>query len=557
MLQRHAILLHTSLKCKRSNFANIATTFAAASAETIATVVENLKTGNFSKPANPEERQVMQLMKELNFITANVPGSTASRVTMRNEIRGMLVEKGVPSFYVTINPADVYNPVVKFLAGDEIDVDKLLPEHVPNYHDQSILVSCNPFVATQFFDLYMRAFVKAILGYDSDIGKTSGGILGHVKSYYGCVKAQGRGTLHCHMLVWVEGGLNPNEIKAKVLANDDVFKTWLVQFLEDTIVTDIPPPPNPSQSVPSSTFHPCSVRGSQVDGTDAEYTSCREQDMHNLVKSGEPKICRFDMDPGNTTPISTFDVDTGELNLRCVNGMVNNFNPTIIEALRCNMDLKFIGSGASPKAILYYITDYITKSPLKTHVAYATLEAALKQVDKLVSTDEPSTTRAKRMLQRCAYALVNQQELSAQQISSYLMEYGDHYTSHEFANLYWPSFERYVQRHDNTTDSVAPEEPNSGEDDDLYEQESNPDLESYDHEEEEAVDPVSAEDEEITLTLDQTLGNLVQTCSQVDNYLYRADALTNVCLWDFIHQLEKTKRRKLSRRSDNERAKQE
>lgn len=31
-----------------------------------------------------------------------------------------------------------------------------------------------------------------------------------VKAYYGCVEAQGGGTLHCHMLVWVEGGLNPD-----------------------------------------------------------------------------------------------------------------------------------------------------------------------------------------------------------------------------------------------------------------------------------------------------------------------------------------------------------
>jgi hypothetical protein len=44
------------------------------------------------------------------------------------------------------------------------------------------------------------------------------------------------------------------------------------------------------------------------------------------------------------------------------------------------MDIKFIGSGASAKEILYYITDYITKSQLKTHAAFSMLELAVKKL---------------------------------------------------------------------------------------------------------------------------------------------------------------------------------
>ena len=42
------------------------------------------------------------------------------------------------------------------------------------------------------------------------------------------------------------------------------------------------------------------------------------------------------------------------------------------------MDIKFIGSGSTAKAITYYITNYITKSQLKTHVAYAALELSVR-----------------------------------------------------------------------------------------------------------------------------------------------------------------------------------
>ena len=44
----------------------------------------------------------------------------------------------------------------------------------------------------------MKAFIKSILGYNHSIeNNLDGGILGVVNTYYGCVEAQGRGTLHC------------------------------------------------------------------------------------------------------------------------------------------------------------------------------------------------------------------------------------------------------------------------------------------------------------------------------------------------------------------------
>ncbi|KAJ6532522.1 hypothetical protein B0H19DRAFT_1214072 [Mycena capillaripes] len=114
MLQRHEMLLHTSLK----------------------SVSERVANGESAVPKNAEERKVLNLLRQVNGVAASAPGSSAARVAMRNEIRGLVIEKGLPSFYITINPTDVFNPVVKFLAGAEIDIDVLLPEEVPNYWDQ-------------------------------------------------------------------------------------------------------------------------------------------------------------------------------------------------------------------------------------------------------------------------------------------------------------------------------------------------------------------------------------------------------------------------------------
>ena len=112
--------------------------------------------------------------------------------------------------------------------------------------------------------------------------------------------------------------------------------------------------------------------------------------------------------------------------------------------LHCNMDISFIGSGPDAKAILFYITDYITKSQLPTHVAYTILEYAVRKYEIIESFKHDTISKAKSLLQKCANSLIAKQELSAQQVSSHLLGYDANYTSHQFNNLYWPAFESYL-----------------------------------------------------------------------------------------------------------------
>jgi hypothetical protein len=77
---------------------------------------------------------------------------------------------------------DVFNPVIKFLAGSEIDLDKLLPEDIPDYWDQTVLIAKNPVIAAQSFNLYMKAFISALLGCDTEQNTDlEGGIFSVVK----------------------------------------------------------------------------------------------------------------------------------------------------------------------------------------------------------------------------------------------------------------------------------------------------------------------------------------------------------------------------------------
>lgn len=463
----------------------------------------------------------------------------------------------MPSFYITINPADTHNPVVKFLAGGNIDIDKMLEDEIPNVWEQSLLVSSNPVIAARFFNLYLKAFLRSMLGCSAEELNVDGGILGTVKAHYGCVEAQGRGSLHCHMLVWIEGSLNPNEICEKVMRDTDWGRN-LLRYLDDTISNVVLEDPAPDVRNRFDDKDPCTLQGADLSVEDIQLRlASRTKDISRLVervqrhrythtcykhyKPGETRSCRFDLSEDNFRAESAIDPETGCIRLRCLDGLVNNFNMTMLEAVRCNMDIQFIGSGESAKAMIYYVTDYITKSQLKSHVAYAALQLAVKKYEAINGEEKDFIMKSKRLLQKCAYALVSHQEVSAQQVVSYLMDYEDHFTSHDFNNLYWASFERFVDRDDpmgGTKDS-NPKEVMEDEDD------TNPNDETQEslNDEDQPVECDSLEvvdEEEVAVTIDKE-GGVVEIANQVSDYTMRPNEVSELCLWDFMAKTEKVR----------------
>ncbi|KAI0750601.1 hypothetical protein BC629DRAFT_1297549, partial [Irpex lacteus] len=382
----------------------------------------------------------------------------------------------------------------------------------------------------------MTAFIRTVLGYDTALSTAhpDGGVLGHVKGYFGCVEAQGRGSLHCHMVVWVEGGLNPDDIQKRLMNHDTEFGQRLLAFLDDTISSEIPPPPiEENKTLPST--NPCRHPVARAWDLHQLATACQQhrhaKTCFKYCKPGEPQVCRFDLDPENVRLCSSFDESTGEICLRCLDGMVNNFNRTILEAMCCNMDIQFIGSGEGAKAITYYITNYITKSQLKTHVAYAALELAVRRLGEYDQdgvarnlTGKPGedsyTVYAKYMLRRCAYAILTHQELSGQQVASYLMDYEDCFTNQQFANLYWTSMERYIGKL-----------LHSPECDTSY---KNVDLDTPSS----AMDEVDPDTEDITINVDDR-GQLIQNSTQLSDYIYRGHKFDCINVWDFVAQMQK------------------
>ena len=72
------------------------------------------------------------------------------------------------------------------------------------------------------------------------------------------------------------------------------------------------------------------------------------------------------------------------------------------------MDIKFIWSGTDAKALVYYCTDYITKTSLFFHDTFSLVQKAIETNDSK-SASENSIEKARKRVLRCYNLLASQQ----------------------------------------------------------------------------------------------------------------------------------------------------
>lgn len=137
---------------------------------------------------------VNRLIKQVKAVGGNVPGGVQARSRLRQNIHSLIYCKGLPSIFLTINPADTHSPVALYLAGVDVDFEKIMWETYPNACSRSQTIASHPVSTAKYFNYLIETILSTLI---------MGGVLGPMDSYFGTVESQGRGSLHLHMLLWL------------------------------------------------------------------------------------------------------------------------------------------------------------------------------------------------------------------------------------------------------------------------------------------------------------------------------------------------------------------
>ncbi|KAI0698725.1 hypothetical protein C8Q76DRAFT_633856, partial [Earliella scabrosa] len=416
----------------------------------------------------------------------------------------------------------------------------------------------------------ISSFIDIILRY----GRSGRGLLGKCSAYYGTVEAQGRGTLHCHLLIWIEGHPSPQKMRDMMIDNEqyqqDVFR-WLESLVKCELLgteevvneQDGEPLRRPRYSENDGYIHPGmrpspSIADIPATVFQAHYTSfvnelVEQYNWHEhtetcwkYLRRDEARTdatCRMRID-GSVRYLTVIDDETGSILLRRLHPRIANYNDLVIFLMKANMDIKHIGSGEGAKALIYYITDYITKSSLPTHLGLAALMYAITRTgQKYKDIQEWGQKEDSGALTMLINSMLARMEVSHPQVMSYLVGGGDRYTSHRFRILHYGAFERQVLRHWESEATPA-DDLQSDADDDLDDTEGDSEdvgdlgLSPSNDNTEPRVDGSDVEEETVTLTLGA--GSISAVCQQQD-YMYRPSniAFESMSLYEFVGKTEK------------------
>ena len=203
------------------------------------------------------------------------------------------------------------------------------------------------------------------------------------------------------------------------------------------------PIPNPESANFSRMFHQDVIQLVNSVNVHKHSATCYK---YSKAKSDDTKKCRMRM-PRTLIAASNIDPITGEIVIRRSHPWINNFNEWFIAACRSNMDIKFIWSGSDAKALVYYITDYVTKSNLSFYDMFALAQQGIKSFEQhgTKTVSENVIEKSRKLVLRCYNMIASHQEVSGVQVASYLMNFGDHYTTHTFQNLFLIAIENHLQ----------------------------------------------------------------------------------------------------------------
>lgn len=210
IIQKRKALLSARLQMKRRDFESVAPLLSSISVEDLRRAEEEEARGE------PISNARVQLLRRHIYATGGrVMGSNVSRAKYRGQIWGTSLYLNPVSIWITINPNDLHDPIVQVFAGERIDMDNFHPTAGPTADARARNVANDPYAAAKFFKTVIDLLLSKVFAIDvTDFRVRSGkGILGRVKAYFGVVEAQGRGTLHLHMLMWLHGAPTSDDMR--------------------------------------------------------------------------------------------------------------------------------------------------------------------------------------------------------------------------------------------------------------------------------------------------------------------------------------------------------
>src|SRR6202047_314100 len=286
------------------------------------------------------------------------------------------------------------------------------------------------------------------------------------------------------MLLWILNSLSPQEIRDRIMDPNSDFQKKIVEYVESVHVGEFMTGTieevkeqvdgnmkakeykDPTQTLPDAPPEPtnCDCNKCESCESTANWWQNFKNTVGDLILRSNVHKCRTSVPAdekkqkkerrgcinkhGNckarvlrqTFEKTDVDPKTGALNIKKGEKWINTLTPIVTYLLRCNSDVTSLLSGTAIKAIVAYISDYVTKPGLKTYTIFDTIRSVFDKNSEMLGGTQKRKDKARSLLTKIVNTLTAKLEIGGPMASLYLLGNPDHYTNKKFVVFYWKSY---------------------------------------------------------------------------------------------------------------------
>jgi hypothetical protein len=581
---RHLTLSNTSMYVK-SNPSSIEDVMALINDPNFEEKLRHAKSNPNSKAAKD---LVQRLKRHLCRSSSRLPFTSFERNLHLSQLVAYCRHFGLPSWFVTISPAEMDSKLVLKMANGETECIDL--------KTRQKIVNSNPVAAAEVFYRTVNKVLEHLIGLPSTdavrkdhpkVKSRTKGILGTAIAHFGVIETQGRGSLHIHIAVWTK----ISSATLEAVSHDSVLAQELSTVLDSMTCASVPlkfhierknrefsrrygyedttvsPEDDDFEEQFEDTvnemgtvynYHNHSVTCRKGKFGKCQCRLCRPQALYSethpviITRNPDrsissstdipPPCCELDLFHRENTRFLYWELkrephldENGDIDTS--NGYMVEFNKTLTACLKCNTCVSLLGDDAQAKSATFYMIKYMTKDPIATASTLSIIiEAAQKQHIPSLADDAGTPSRnAKLLLQRILNRNTAQSEYGQTLCAAVLLGYDSSIKSHNSSWCFTTSaidmVSQFVQENDVQQSNVLDDFSTEAEDASMID--TLKDIGDYVQNDSDGVVQISNDDEE---------GPKLKI-STAEQYKHRGQCLKDLNLYEYGALIMETKRK--------------
>ncbi|CAF4378473.1 unnamed protein product, partial [Didymodactylos carnosus] len=178
ILQKRNACFNARLMVSNPYYKNAANQIQQLTSQDIQKALTSIAKNTYSSEANPN---LNTLLKQIKTVGGKVMGSPQSRAALRTEIHSLIYSQGLPSIFMTINPADIHSPIALYFAGVNLNIDHILTDSFPSTFHRAQIVASHPVAAAKFFNLLITNILETLVKENTKDPKFKEGLIEYLE----------------------------------------------------------------------------------------------------------------------------------------------------------------------------------------------------------------------------------------------------------------------------------------------------------------------------------------------------------------------------------------